>query len=319
MKTKCLSLCLTLLFHLEMGSSAMTEAYLNAGFGSVLGTAWLDKIHNLGFAGIRQGVQVIDLLRWKAVVRELGEYQELSPIFLFGGGDLSGWTPENFLESTILVARLITQRKYFTGVPVYFELGNEPDLAILEWRNNPSKLNTTYWECYQAVKSINSSIELITGGISNLSEDGLDWLEDFLREPIPGNGIVGFHRYPNGTDIGKPQDGFETRQHEMDRLQSIAQGHRLFCTETGLSNGPHYRPRGFPLCWLNRTVYLTDTEQANALEHEWNFYQPRDVIGMVWYQRGDSAGTNLVDHYGIYDKNNAEKVICNTIRKLLLK
>jgi hypothetical protein len=293
---------------------ARMKGWINAGFGNVLGKVWLDKIHNLGFAGIRTDIDI----RWKLVVDELGMYNKLSPVFLFGGGYMEGWTKDDFISYTTLVARHIIENGYFDDTTVYFEIGNEPDIAVREWRENPKWLNTTFWECYQAVKSIDKGIEIVTGGVSNLTQNALKWQEDFLLDKIPQNAIVGFHRYPNKYSITKPHDGFATREHEWNRLKSLTGEHRLFCTETGLSMGPYRVARSFPLCWLNENYWLTQQEQGTALEHEWNFYRRRDVVGMVWYQHLDGPDrNNIYDNYGLYTKNGVEKYGCSVVRRIL--
>lgn len=290
------------------------QGYLNAGFGEMLGEDWLNKIYNIGFAGIR--TDIFSHSR-KAIVDELGTFKKLSPIFLFGGGNMEGWTPDTFKEQVALVSKQITDEGYFTDIPVYFEIGNEPDIAVSYWKRNPSRLNETYWDCYQIAKSINNKIEVITGGISNLNDHGLDWLETYMADPIPAGGIVGFHRYSNGPNMRDPHNGFESRADEFNRLQASTGAHKLFCTETGHSQGPHGVNRGFPLCWMKRHVYLTQEEQALAATNEWAFYKVRKVIGMVWYQHRDGQDhKDILSNYGIYDINSQEKAAVNAFRRI---
>jgi hypothetical protein len=290
--------------------------YLSAGGGlfGLLGHQWLDKIHRLGFTGIRTDIYGPYK---EGHLQELQE-SKLAPIFLYGGGHMDDWTPERFREEVIWGARKITDEGYFTDRPIYFEIGNEPDIAIASWRQDPKKLNDTYWDCYQTVKSINNRIEIITGGISNLHMEALDWLDEFLTDPLPSGAIVGFHRYPNGPNPENPQNGFQSRPHEWNRLQALVGGHKCFLTETGLSQGPHKVKRGFPLCWLDKTVYISQYEQAKAVEFEWKFWKPRGILGMVWYQHRDGQDYNDIEsNYGIYDINNQEKTAAAAFRGIL--
>lgn len=289
--------------------------YLSAGGGifGVLGP-WLQKFKEIGFTGIRTDI--------------VGPYKEehivemnasgLSPIFLFGGGSIKDYTHERFREEVIWGARKITDEGYFTDVPVYFEIGNEPDIAVNYWRQDPKRLHDVYWDCYQTAKSINNKIEVITGGISNLTMNGLDWLDDFLLEPLPSGAIVGFHRYPNGPDTTKPHNGFQSRVHEYNRLRALVDGHELFLTETGLSQGPHRVKRRFPMCWLDRKSWLSQESVSDAIRFEWSFWKPRGILGMVWYQHKDGQDFNdILNNYGIYDINGDEKAAVNAFRKLL--
>jgi hypothetical protein len=290
-------------------------SYINAGFGNVLGDLWLDRIYHLGFNGIRQDIDI----RWKQVVNELGRYEKFIPIFLFGGSDISGWTPDDFLSYTTLVARHILEKDYFVNQKIYFEIGNEPDIAVREWREDPQKLHTTFWECYHAVKSINKNIEFVTGGISNLNKRGLDWLAEFVQNPLPNNAIIGFHRYPHGHKVETPHNGFDSREHEMNRLRSLSGAHKLMCTETGLSMGPYRVRRGFPLCCLHKNMYISEVTQGMALEHEWNFYRRRGVEGLVWYQLKDGPlESSIQDHFGMYSCcfPHEEKFACEVARNL---
>lgn len=289
------------------------QFYLNSGFGEMLGEVWLNKIYDLGFAGIRTDI----LKNWRPVVDELGKFEKLSPIFLFGGGNMSEWSPEYFKDTVVTVAKHIKDNGYFLNRPVYFEIGNEPDIAVREWRENPRRLNDTFWDCYQLAKTTRNDIKVITGGISNLNQRGLDYLDEFMQESIPNNAIVGFHRYSNGVDVSTPHSGFQSRPHEMNRLRAIAGENRLFCTETGLSQGPHKVSKGFPLCWLNNTVWLSEVEQGEAIETEWKFYQKYNIEGMVWYQLRDGLRkSQLLDHYGIHYSDEREKFSCDVVRKI---
>jgi hypothetical protein len=297
----------------------MYPTYLQAGFSELLGNKFLERIAALGFTGIRHdlGGSLSNVL---TLVKELGEFEVLSPIFLFGGGYIDGWTPERFFTHTTQVAKMIKLNGYFQGVPVYFELGNEPDIAVPQWRQNPKHLADTFWECYQAVKSIHGDIQMVTGGISNLNARGLDWLEEYLLAGVPAKAIVGFHRYPNGHTVETPHDGFASREHEMNRLASLAEGRKLLCTEAGVSQGPYKQAKAFPLCFLNNNLWLTEEEQAEAFKAEWNFYRRRGVLGITWYQHRDGQyKNNILSNYGLYTSTDEEKLICGQIRELLLE
>lgn len=289
--------------------------FLNAGFGQPLGKPALDYISSLGFTGIRTD---IPMTGWEPVVDELNG-TGLSPIFLFGGGSMYGWTPEIFFDTTAAVAKRIKKGSYFSNVPVFFEIGNEPDIAVPTWKDRPQYLADTFWECYRYVKAICGRIELITGGISNLHKKGLDWLHKFIGGTVQDKAIIGFHRYPNGTDMTIPHNGFQSREHEWNRLCTITGGRRLFCTEAGMSTGPHHKKKGFLLCWLNNQVYLTEVQQAEAFRIEYCFHSRRSSIGMVWYQHRNGPKDTLLDHYGILNVDGSEKLpVCNAIRKVLL-
>jgi hypothetical protein len=295
------------------------DAYLNAGFGEPLGQSRLKKIHELGFVGIRTG-PVFGMLNNVDIVIDELEASELYPLFLFGDGYMDGWTPELFYEMTTHVARRIKRENLFEGRPIYFEIGNEPDIAVPLWRQSPKYLADTFWECYRYTKAICGRIELITGGISNLHENGLDWLSEFMEGLVQDSAIIGFHRYPNGADMTTPHDGFPSREHEWNKLRSLAGGRRLFCTETGMSTGPHRESKGFPLCWLHNNVYMDSKAQAEAFRVEYGFLKRRGVEGMVWYQHRDGPNRNrLLDNYGILDVYEVEKKpVCDVIRDTLL-
>ncbi|NIO37411.1 hypothetical protein GTO27_06875 [Candidatus Bathyarchaeota archaeon] len=147
----------------------------------------------------------------------------------------------------------------------------------------------------------------------------MDWLDRFLYKDIPAGSIVGFHRYPNGRDTQKPHNGFQSRSHEWNRLQALAGGHKLFLTETGLSQGPHRIKRPFPLCWLNENHWISQEEQAAAMALEWAIWEPRGVLGMTWYQHRDgNYYQDLLNNYGIYAADGNEKAIVETFKNILL-
>ena len=289
------------------------KLYLNAGFGELINAADLSAITTLGFCGVRQDIP----LTTKDDLALVDQLKDLSAIFLLGGGNMAGWTKENFINKTIRISRRITDYKYFLGREVYIEIGNEPDIAVDYWKDSPTRLNEVYWECYQAAKSINSKIEVVTPGISNLNKRGLEYLDNFLRDPIPKGAIIGFHRYPNGWDIREPHKGFKSRTQEMLRLKTLAGGRKLLCTETGVSEGPHTVKTGlFDLC--KKTKYLSEEEVANNFRWESALNHKCGILGMTWYQHRDGPSRDaLLDNYGIYDYQGQEKVICGIIAEVV--
>lgn len=270
---------------------------LNAGFGNPI-RGLHSLIADVGFSGIRQDVPFYDFAKLTKIIREC-ELYDADLILLFAGGQME-WTAEDIRLHVSETAKYINDEDLFKQRRVFFEIGNEPDIAVDRWKKSPKDLNDVFWECYQTVKMRRSDFEVITPSISNLNWRGLDYLREFLSEPIPCGSIVGFHRYPNGSDPIKPHSGFKSRQDELNRLRKIVPNFRLFCTETGASQGPHKMRRRFPLCLFKRKFYLTEMEQHNIYEGELEFYMRNAVEGMVWYQLNDGLNRDAVlDNYGI--------------------
>ena len=269
---------------------------LNAGFGDPLGDAHV-QIAELGFGGVRTDVK-LDIENIKTIIDEQEKYNATS-IILFNGGHMD-WSPEETVDAVTAAARYIKDRNYFQRHNIFFEIGNEPDIARDFYKNDPEKTNDMFWECYQAVKLIRSDIGMITPGVSNLNERGFDYLEEFLDHSIPAGAIVGFHRYPAGKDYTTPHKGFDSRKEEMDELVGLARDNKIFCTEAGMTQGPHYTKRNFPLCFLKKKEYVRPQYQYEAYKADQQINEAYDSVGLVWYQYNDGPNKNNdQDNFGV--------------------
>jgi len=118
--------------------------------------------------------------------------------------NLRDGTPE---EAAELVRYVNVQKKY--GV-VYWSIGNEPTLFAREKDNgyDTVQFNSDWRKFAEAVKAVDPSIKLIGPELHQYAinfdsrpkdDNGLDWMDEFLKANGDMVDVVTFHRYPFGT------------------------------------------------------------------------------------------------------------------------
>jgi hypothetical protein len=300
------------------------KVFLNTGFGRAIGREKLRTLTELGFHGVRLDIPLDkDRDIPHQLIKELGRHRLLEPLFLIAGGNMCHdgipWHRVEIIETIIYICNTIKLYGFFKDSTVWFEIGNEPDIACDYWKYNSALLNDVYWDAYQTAKSMLSNAEVITGGIYGGSLESFRWLDKFVGEGLPNGAVIGYHRYPPKYDMSEPVKGFESRSAEFQRLRSITGDKRLFITEAGLSQGPYREPKGFPLCFLKKSRWLSEKEQAEGFIADWNFYKRSyaDILGYSWYQSYDGPDlSNKDDHYGIFRRDRiTQKFICSIIKE----
>ena len=100
------------------------------------------------------------------------------------------------------------------------EIGNEPDLAHPFYANHPEHFAEALRYSYAAARAHGFTGPIITGGITNLNQRGLFYLERLAPATLPADLTIGFHRYPEaGRGPLAPHDGFTSRDEEWDTLR----------------------------------------------------------------------------------------------------
>jgi hypothetical protein len=271
---------------------------LNAGFGDPLDDHHI-TIAELGFDGVRNGPMVPD--DYEAMYCAVDEARKYDAVLmlLLNGGHMH-CSPTQTIEMAKEAAKYIKMSELTRLHKVYIEIGNEPDLARDYFKKDAYNYMAMFFECYQEIKLVHSAIEVITAGVSNLNERGCDYLDRLRLYPMPEQAIMGYHRYPANTRPKTPHKPFLNREAEIEWLRRTAGIHRLFCTETGLSQGPHYVSRDAPLCFTKKKLYLHEKDQHAAWETEQHYNKLLGVEGVVWYQYNDGPNRDdFEDNFGV--------------------
>ncbi len=290
-----------------------------------MGRVLLSEIKGLGYDGIRvdipdnhaQATEVLRELKPKpGSPSALGGvdffgYLPLYPIFLIAGGHMLREDGSPFLAEE-LVAHVrdccIKMRDfgYFKVRAVHqpaIEIGNEPDLAHHHWKENPELLARTFTECYEVVREYSSVCPVLSPSVSNLNRRGFSYLEKMLAVGFPSGSAVAFHRYPHDGDPPKPHDGFDHRDDEASHLVELAAGRDIWCTETGVSEGP----------WGED--FHSEEFVADAYEDEVAFWMRiPSMIAVTWYQINDGPDEDeRLHHYGIRRMDSTWKPVARRV------
>jgi hypothetical protein len=273
------------------------RAYVNAGFGSPLTQATLAFIEQVGFHGPRQDVPV-ERDAAALLANALGRATTTGPS---PRSCVAIADPEcrNLVISTMrvldAVARLGAQDR------VVVEIGNEPNLKVSA---------ADYSEALRAIVILCQrwpNVEIVTGGISNVGDRELAWLDAvlgpldvFLLANAPKLGVA-FHSYRDGRS-DTPRPGFRSRGEEMEVLRIKARGRPLYHTEGGWSM---VRRRRWPFFWLWRG--LGAREVGARWQEELRLLAAHDVRTACVYQINDGPTNTPDNRFGLRDYRGVPK------------
>jgi len=202
------------------------ELALNAGFGDPIQHE-LALIASLGFTVVRQ-----DLFAHgdgAPIETLVGEFtgQTVRPLFLLAGGKMEHDDGAERIEPHELAARatrLVAAANACGLVSYAVEVGNEPDIAHDGYASRPQDFAEAVRQSHEALRAAGFDGPVISGGVSNLNERGLDYLKRALAVgTVPADVIAGFHRYPEkARGALAPHDGFTSRDDEWNALTAIS-------------------------------------------------------------------------------------------------
>ncbi len=267
-------------------------AGLNAGFGRPLGPDW-SFVSSLGCALVRQEFRFgIDDATVAQLVADCAGRPVRLLALLGGGTNAAVGRRIEPHEFALLGTRVVTAAAGLSGVLI--EVGNEPDIGHAGYRTRPEDFADAIRQTHLAVRAAGFQGPVITGGISNLSPARLTYLEAVVRAAVPLDVVVGFHRYPHRLGPHVPHPGFATRDAEWARLESIADGRAVACTEFG----HHTARRRFGLFGVLRKR-VSDATVAEHIAFDLEYFRERDALLAAVYQLNDGPTGAAIDRYGV--------------------
>jgi hypothetical protein len=268
---------------------------VNAGFGLPLG-ADADFIHSIGCAVVRQEFRFeIDDATLALLMADISG-QPLRLLALLGGGTNSkvGGSRIEPHEFAALGTRVATAAASAGLADMLIEVGNEPDIGNVDYKTRPSDFADAIRQTHLAVRAAGFLGRVLTGGISNLSPERLNYLGQVVTAGIPLDVVIGFHRYPHGLGPKVAHPGFASRDAEWARLQSIAAGRPVACTEFG-----HHTARRKHLFFGLIKKRLSDETVAEHITFDLAYFRDRGCLLAAVYQLNDGPTDTPVDRYGI--------------------
>lgn len=212
------------------------------------------------------------------------------------GSDAILVTPTQDIDAAMAVAEAVAVTAKLSGRPhlITLEVGNEPDLTP-EWAGDPEGFGRLVAACAEIARGYVPDLQVISGGVSNVSQRALAWLTRAVRQ-IPSEVVVGYHCYRN-TAPNVPLKGYASRGDEFKTLRAAAGARMLACTETGWHTAP--RPRAFPFCWLKES--WSEAEVAANLRAELRLHAERALAThcCVYQLRSGPNAKNDQDSFGI--------------------
>ena len=269
---------------------------LNAGFGRTLAADW-PFISSTGFAVVRQEFRLdVDAATLHRLTAEfVGRPMRL--LALLGGGknQTAGGGRIEPHQFATLGARVVKSAADVGLRDMLIEVGNEPDIGHPDYAKRPRDFATAVAQTHAAVRQAGHTGVVISGGVSNLSRERLDYLERVVSHLSPDI-VVGFHRYPHGLGPRQPHPGFANRDAEWARLKQITGGRQVACTEVG----HHTAPRRFGrLGLIRRRRRVSDEAVADHIVFDLTYFRERGCLLSAVYQLNDGPTDRPIDRYGI--------------------
>ena len=288
---------------------------LNAGFGETL-AADFPFITSTGFAVVRQGFRFeIDDATLNLL---LGEFvgRPIRLLALIGGGrnEKSAGGRIEPHEFAALGTRVATAAAAAGLTDHLIEVGNEPDIGHIDYVTRPMDFAEAIRQTHTAVRAAGFAGPFISGGISNLSPERLDYLQQMVTSGFPPDVVLGFHRYPHGLGPEVPHPGFASRDAEWARLQSIAAGRTVACTEFGHHTAERkYKLWGF----IPLKKRLSDEKVAEHIIFDLTYFRDRGSLLAAGYQLNDGPTDTAIDRYGIRRAGGTPKPAATAIAEFV--
>jgi len=270
---------------------------LNAGFGRPLGA---DRafIEATGFTLVRQEFRVG--FSDRAIAALVHEFvgRPLTLLALIGGGTNRSARggriePHEFAE---LAARVVRVASDAGLIAFAIEIGNEPDIGHHDYATRPQDFAVAVSQSHAAVRQAGHTGLVVSGGVSNLSRERLDYLARMTTHGLPPDVVIGFHRYPHGMSPRVPHPGFKDRDEEWRRLLEIAGTRRVACTEFGHHTA---RRRQARFGWLRPQRRVAEADVADHIVYDYQFFLERAAVVAAVYQINDGPTDRAIDRYGI--------------------
>lgn len=282
---------------------------LNAGFGDPLTADW-PFIHSIGCRLVRQEFRFeLDDARLGVLMADVAT-QPIQLLALLGGGrnqKAAGGRLEPH-EFAALGARVVTAASAVGLTDVFIEVGNEPDIGHPDYTSRPADFGEAIRQTHAAVRAAGFVGPVVSGGVSNLSPERLNYLAQMVGSGLPPDVVLGFHRYPHRLGPEVPHPGFSSREAEWARLQSIAAGRAVACTEFGHHTA--IRKHGF--LGLQKTR-LSDQTVAEHITFDLTFFHDRGCLIAAVYQLNDGPTDTAIDRYGIRRADGTPKPAATAI------
>lgn len=277
---------------------------------SIPGNNLIRYIKSLGFEGLR-----VDLFPFRPSVNRLiisqaAGHKDLKWIFVMHGGFMTNGvgdplTPVGAHEASMETLKILGEEiTPFDNWSI--EVGNEPNLAPTNSRFKDPYVMAKLWN--DILKELDGSsrmnnVNVISPAPGGLGlYDGYDYLSLFLDYITEWNDRckIGIHRYiPSIRDPNAPEPGWGSREQELEALKYLVKDKPVWVTETGISVGPHYFKRDFPLCWFKKEEYISSQRQGELIIDELEKW--KDLAEIVsLYQLIDGPNREDKKHgYGI--------------------
>jgi hypothetical protein len=284
---------------------------LNAGFGRPLGA---DRafIEATGFTLVRQEFRVG--FSDRAIGSLVSEFvgRPLTLLALIGGGTNRAPAggriePHQFAA---LAARVVAAASDVGLKSFAIEIGNEPDIGHHDYATRPQDFAAAVGQAHASIRQAGHLGPVISGGVSNLSRERLDYLARMVAHGLPPDVWIGFHRYPHGMSPQEPHPGFKDRDDEWRRLIEIAGTRRVACTEFGHHTA---RRRHARLGWLRPHRRVPEARVAEHIVYDYQYFLERATTIAAVYQINDGPSDRAIDRYGIRRTDGTSKPAVHAI------
>jgi hypothetical protein len=273
----------------------MTVLGINAGFGDPIAGEF-PFFERIGVAAVRQDLFAHgDTVPIEALVAEFSN-RPTRAIFMLAGGKMQVADGSNRIEPHVLAARAgrVVEAARAVGLQQHLRSATSSTSRTTATRVAAADFAEAIRQVHAVVRPLGFEGDLITGGVSNLNQRGLAYLQSMLTTPaVPGDVVIRFHRYPEaGRGAEVPHRGFESRDEEFEALAGLVGGRRVACTEFG------YHTAEDRMGAFSRRR-RSESEVADSVRWDLNFFAQRHVLLSAIYQLNDGTRDVAEERYGV--------------------
>ena len=276
---------------------------INAGFGEPIACEF-PNLTPRGFTIVRQDLRAhFDDDDLRTLVHEFAG-APVVPLVLLAGGHID--TPAGDRVEPHEIAALGERVVAFAadaGLTTYWiEVGNEPDLAHIDYRTRPADFAIAVGQTFDAVRAAGFLGPVVSGGICNLSRASLTYLERMLNQGLPADvvclvtdtsrdSVKQLGRARGLVDLLIPRGG-------AGLIQAVVSDSQVPVIETGVGNCHVYVDRAADLDMATRIVTNAKVQRPSVCNAAETLLVHRDVAAEFLPAAAEALRTSGVELRG---------------------
>lgn len=304
--------------------------YEQVGFGYPVSSVWLERTREIA-NGVRGVIpigshteQIRTLVRNFTRAGFTEQIWMIAPWDMWGeAGKLSnirddkGWRPRH--ENTAAEARQVAHELELARVAAtsYIEIGPELNIdSFWKKEKNWNHYLDTFAACYSAIREASETVKIISGSVSNLADDGREFLKKLARDIVQRDVYQSFHPYRTTVPATYFRD-FESEDAAARWATTSVFPRPTVITEAGWHNARQTESSGL-FGIKKRSVQWSEKESARFTAEDIALWRRHGVEAYTHFQikDGDPKSTHMEAHFGAFRQDGTQKAVAGVLAAL---